>query len=412
MVLLHLLGSLRSTFPFDLDAVHVHHGLSPKADDWADFCARQCAAAGIALAIHRVRVARDDPDGIEAAARRARQQIFAQLETDWLLTAHHRDDQAETLLLQLLRGAGVKGLAGMPEMHPRPGWHARHLRPLLAVTRDELRHYAEMQGIAWQEDDSNRDPRFRRNALRHILLPHLEAHFPGAAATLARASMMQADASLLLDELAQRDASGAIHAGQLDCAVLTRLSDARARNLLRYFIEQQGHTLPSARRLNEILRQLRDARTDAHVRLRLERAELVRFRGQAQLIPLAPPVESSPLAWQGEPALWIPAARVTVVFEPVVGQGLKRSLLDSGKVTLGTRQGGERLQLHPGGPHRSLKNLMQEHAIPPWQRDHLALLWCDGQLVWADGIGQAADAAAAAGEAGIQPRVWAHPPTR
>lgn len=405
-VLLHVLLALREQHPFALRAVHVHHGLSPDADDWADFCARLCASNAVELSIHRVRIARDDAAGIEAAARRERQRIFAALEADFLLTAHQQNDQAETLLLQLLRGAGPKGLAAMAELQGRPGWRAAQLRPLLGVTRAGLQDYAQSYGLTWVDDESNRDTRYRRNALRQQVMPLLAAHFPGSSATLARAAALQADAAELLDDLARLDAETAIAGDRLDCAMLAGLSRPRARNLLRHFIEQHGQPMPNARQLDEALHQLRDAVRDARVCVRLGAMELWRFRGGAYLVPLAP-APAAPVRWQGEASLWVPAAEVRVQMDAVTGAGLKRAVLAAGQVTLGVRQGGERLRVHAGGPRRSLKNLLQEQAIPPWQRDRLPLLWCNGQLLWAAGIGLDADASAAADEPGILPRVVA-----
>lgn len=406
VVLLHALLALRAHHPFHLNAVHVHHGLSAHADAWADFCTDLCSAHALELTVHRVRIARDDAAGIEAAARRERQAIFAALDTNFLLTAHHLNDQAETLLLQLLRGAGPKGLAGMAAMQARRGWRATHWRPLLGVTRADLLDYARVHQLAWVEDESNQDPRYRRNALRQSVMPLLNAHFPGADATLARAAGLQAEAAGLLDDLARLDAATAIAGERLDCACLDALSGPRARNLLRYFIEQRGHPQPNMRQLNEALQQLRDARQDARVCVSLGRDALWRYRGGAYLVPAAP-AYAAPVRWQGEAVLQVPAAGVAVSLETAEGAGLKRALLDAGEVTLGVRQGGERLRLHPGGPHRSLKNLLQEHAIPPWQRGHLPLLWCNGQLLWAAHIGLDADALAAPDETGVQPRVVA-----
>ncbi|MDP1928580.1 MAG: tRNA lysidine(34) synthetase TilS [Thiobacillus sp.] len=406
VVLLHALLALRVHHPFHMSVVHIHHGLSAHADVWANFCVELCASHAIELAVHRVQIARDDPAGIEAAARRERQRIFAALDTDFLLTAHHLNDQAETLMLQLLRGAGPKGLAAMAGVRRRRGWLAVHWRPLLGVTRANLLDYARAHQLAWVEDESNQDIRFRRNALRQSIFPLLNAHFPGADATLARAAGLQAEAAELLDDLARLDAAAAISGERLDCSCLDALSMPRARNLLRYFIEQHGHPLPNARQLNEALQQLRDARKDARVCVSLGRDELWRYRNGAYLVPRAP-VFAEPVRWRGETALHVPAAGVNVVLDTVVGTGLKRTILEAGVVTLGVRKGGERLRLHPGGPHRSLKNLLQEHAIPPWQRDHLPLLWCNGQLLWAANIGQDADALAAPGEPGVQLRVVA-----
>lgn len=404
VALLHALLALRDPHPFELRAVHVHHGLSPHADDWADFCSRLCATHAVELTIRRVQIARDDPAGIEAAARRERQRIFAALDADFLLTAHHQDDQAETLLLQLLRGAGPKGLAAMAERQGRPGWHAVQLRPLLAIPRAEVLRTARELGLVWIDDESNRDTRYRRNALRQQVMPLLAQHFPGAGRTLARAAALQADAAELLDDLARLDAGTAIAGDRLDCVALARLSTVRARNLLRHFIEQHGQAMPSLRRLDEALHQLRDAHADAQVRVNLGQMEVWRYRGGAYLAE-PPPRWTEPVRWQGEAAIWVPAAGVSVRMIRANGTGLRQAALAAGDVTLGVRAGGEHLRLHAGGPRRSLKNLLQEHGIPPWQRARMPLMWCDGRLVWAAGIGFEADLGAAPGEAGLLPHV-------
>jgi len=404
VVLLHVLLGLRHGHPVELQAVHVHHGLSPDADEWADFCARLCASHDVDLSIRRVCIAHDDASGIEAAARRERQRVFAALDADFLLTAHQQNDQAETLLLQLLRGAGPKGLSAMAELQRRSGWRAAQLRPLLGVTRTDLLDYAQRHDLSWVDDKSNRDTRYRRNALRQDVMPLLAAHFPGSSATLARAAALQAEAAELLDDLARLDGVDAINGERLDCMTLASLSLPRARNLLRHFIEQQGHPMPNARQLNEALHQLMEAKGDARVCVRLGPLEMWRFRGGAYLVPPVP-AEAVPVRWQGEAALWVPAAGVSVQLDMVTGAGLKRDLLQTGEVTLGVRQGGERLRLHPGGPHRSLKNLLQEQGVPPWQRHRLPLLRCNGQLLWVAGIGLDADARAAPNEPGIVPSV-------
>lgn len=403
VVLLHALNALRPQLPFELRAVHVHHGLSPHADAWADFCTQCCASLAVELSIHRVRIEANDPAGIEAAARRERRRIFAALDTNFLLTAHHQNDQAETLLLQLLRGAGPKGLSAMAELQRHPDWQSAQLRPLLGISRAGLQDYARAHGLDWVEDESNLDARYRRNALRQQVMPLLEPHFPGSTITLARAAALQAESAELLDDLAQLDAQAAIQGNRLDCAVLAALSVPRARNLLRHFIGLQGWPMPSARRLNEALRQLLDAQQAARVRVNLGEAVLHRFRNGAYLVPARALTDQTPLIWRGEPVLSLEAIGQKVAFTPMLGSGLKRILLDAGRVELRVRAGREKIRLAPGGPHRKLKNLLQESAIPPWERDRLPLLLCDGRLVWAAGIGMDADCQAAPGEPGIQP---------
>ncbi len=403
VVLLHVLQELRNRLPFELKAVHVHHGLSPNADAWVVFCTQLCARHSVELGIHRVRIALDDSAGIEAAARHERREIFAALDADCVLTAHHQDDQAETLVLQLLRGAGPKGLAAMADMQHPPGWRPAHLRPLLGVPRAEIMAYAQAHALGWIEDESNQDLRFRRNVLRQQVMPLLAAHFPGAGATLARAAFLQADAAALLDDLARLDAETAVQGERLDCSVLAALSLPRARNVLRHFIEQQQRPMPNLRRLNEALHQLLDARQAARVCVNLGGDALYRFRGGAYLVPARAQPSQPPVVWRGEAFIDLHAIGARVAFTPRVGAGLKRTLFDDGRMVLRLRAGRERIRLTPAGPHRTLKNLLQESAIPPWERDRLPLLLCDGHLVWAAGIGLDADYLAAPGEPGIMP---------
>lgn len=410
VVLFDALQRLRHSGSYDLRAVHVHHGLSPHAGEWADFCAQLCASHGVELDVRHIELSPGDPAGVEAAARRERQRIFASLDADVILTAHQQDDQAETLLLQLLRGAGPKGMAAMAEARRPSGWHALHLRPLLDATRASLLAYATERGLRWVDDESNRDSRFRRNALRNDVMPRLATHFPGSARTLARAAALQAEAADLLDDLARIDSAAAIVNGGLSCAALARLDVRRARNLLRHFVELHGCPMPRAGVLSDALHQLLDARGDARVRVNLGPVELWRYGGVAYLVPPPPPADA--VRWRGEPAIWVPAAGARVGMRPVAGAGLRRAALEAAVVTLGVRQGGERLRLRAEGPTRTLKNLLQEQAVPPWQRARLPLMWCDGQLVWVAGIGCDADWAAGPGEPGVLPEVDTTPQSR
>lgn len=400
VVLLHLLLSLRTSHPFGLAAVHVHHGLSPSADGWADFCTQLCAAHDVPLTLERVRIDQADPAGVEAAARHARHRVFDGIAADFLLTAHHRDDQAETFLLQALRGAGPKGLAAMAECRHQSGARAARLRPLLGVSRTDLLAVAHAVGLDWVEDESNRDTRYRRNALRHDILPRLGTHFPAVAATLARAAAHQAETAALLDELAGLDAADAIDGARLDCAALARLSLPRARNLLRYFIARQGVRLPAARRLDEILKQLRDARADARVCVDLDAAQIRRYRGGAYVVPthFLPP----PAVWQGETQLALPGLGILSLRE-TTGEGVRRDALVPGRTRLDTRRGGEHLRLAPDGPMRSLKGLLQMRGVPPWARARVPVLRLDDAILWVADLGCNADWRAGVGEPGWAP---------
>src|SRR3990172_3911205 len=235
MVLLEVLRRLAGPLDFRLSCVHVNHNISPNARRWAAFCARRCKRQDIALALHEVDVAPYRAEGLEAAARRARYQVYASLDqADFIVLAQHLDDQAETLLLQLLRGAGVKGGAAMPLIREqgsdKKASSARApaiLRPMLAVSRKEIEAYARANKLKWVEDESNADTRHDRNFLRHEVLPVIERAFPGYRATLARAAGHLAEASLILDELAQADAKLAASGNTLVLAEFRRINVSR-----------------------------------------------------------------------------------------------------------------------------------------------------------------------------------------
>lgn len=404
VVLLHALRHRpASLFPsLQLSAVHVHHGLSANADCWADFCAGFCRDCAVPLDIVRVQVPRESGEGVEGAARRQRYAVFARCQAEWLALAQHRDDQAETVLLNLLRGAGVAGAAAMPpERKLGPGLTL--LRPLLDVPRRQIEAYALAHGLRWVSDESNDDRHFRRNFLRHDILPPLEKHFPAASTALVRAAGHFAEAATLLDELARSDAQAlTTPAGRIALPGFQALSLARARNLLRYLWQAAGFRAPETRWLEEALKQLRPAAASPEFCLETVDGQLRAYRGELYFVAPPPPLPTQPVRWQGEAVL--PWGGGQVRFEPVRGQGIRRSLMDSGVVELRQRQGGERLQIHPLRPRRSLRKLLQNAAIPAWERESLPLLWCQGRLAWVGGLGVEASLACASGEAGILPR--------
>ena len=403
VVLLHALRHL--SWPAELSALHVHHGLSTHAEHWVDFCTAYCREWAVPLEIVRVRVPLDSGEGVEAAARRLRYQAFSACQADWLALAQHRDDQAETLLLNLLRGAGVAGAAGMPAER-QLGAQRRLLRPLLDVPRREIEAYAQAHGLRWVDDDSNEDRHFRRNFLRHDILPPLERHFPGASAALVRASGHFAEADSLLDDLAGIDQMAlATPGGRVTLDGFRALPPARARNLLRHLWRSAGFRAPDARWIDEALRQLASAGASAETCLETVDGQLHIYRGELYFIPPPAPPPEQALRWQGETCL--PWADGQVRFTPVIGQGIQRRLLEGGRVELRARQGGERLQCHPLRPRRPLRKLLQDAAIPPWERSALPLLWCDGKLAWVGRLGVDAGFSCPPEEEGILPMVEA-----
>ncbi|MEF8701919.1 MAG: tRNA lysidine(34) synthetase TilS [Candidatus Accumulibacter sp. UW26] len=401
VVLLHALVALRARgMACELSAVHVHHGLSAHADAWASFCADFCRCLEVPLVIARVNVPCVSREGPEAAARRLRHAVFAGCAADWLALAHHRDDQAETVLFRLLRGAGVSGAGGMPDERSQ-GDGPRLIRPLLDRPRSLIARYAEAHALAWVEDASNADPRYRRNYLRHEVMPRIEAQFPGAAAALARAGRHFAEAAPLLDELAAIDrAATTSDRGLIDLARFNALRPPRARNLLRCELRAAGFRTPEARWLDEALRQLATVGGGSQTCVSTADGDLHVYRGELHVVARCPQVAAS-LPWRGEVALPWGAGRVSLT--PTVGAGIERRLLSADGVFLRSREGGERLQPNPRRPLRTLRKLLQEAAVPPWERGRVPLLWCGERLVWVGGIGVDAAFACPVGEPGLLP---------
>jgi len=409
MVLLEVLRRLAARLNFSLACVHVNHNISPNARRWAAFCARCCKRRGIALTLHEVDLTPYRAEGLEAAARRARYEVYArQAQVDFIVLAQHQDDQAETLLLQLLRGAGVRGGAAMPLIREQDrGRRAKGarapaiLRPMLAVSREQIEAYARAHKLKWVEDESNADTRYDRNFLRHRVLPVIAQAYPGYGATLARAAGHLAEASLILDQLAEADAKRAAKGNRLELAQLRRLGIPRAKNLLRWLLLRQGAIAPEADRLQEGLRQLFDAGDDAAVRVVLGASELRRYAGHAYLLPARPePSAGFRRDWDGRRAWPLSELGGTLRFVRRKESGLACARIGELGLNIRQRQGGEKFRLRPGGSTRSLKNLLQEARMPPWERERLPLVFCGDTLVAVPGLGVAAGWQTGAGNFG------------
>lgn len=387
VVLLHILHRLAPELGFTLSAMHVHHGISPNADAWASFCAELCERHAIPLQIRHVDIAPlKDAHGIEASARKLRHAAFAESACRYVALAHHADDQAETLMLQLLRGAGLRGVSAMPLL--REQGRQRVLRPLLACSRSELLAYAQQHALSWIEDESNTDELYPRNFLRHRLFPVLEERFPAWRETLGRSARHFAEAAGILDEVALADG-----ADQPLLAVtrLGALSPARGKNLLRHYLQLQGAPMPQETQLEDMLRQLRSARDNADVCVNFGEWQVRRYRDHVHVLPALQPYDPAlRLAWQGEATLYWPPLQREVRFTQTLGTGISREKLVQGQVSLRLRSGGETLRPHPRAARRSLKNLLQQHGVPPWQRERLPLLYCGEELVCVVGVAIAA----------------------
>ena len=362
-VLLHCLRDSTA----NLRAIHVHHGLHPDADVWAEHCSALCAALAVPLDIIRVEVDRDSGLGLEGAARAARHAVFAaKLRDGEVLTlAHHRDDQAETFLLRALRASGVDGLSAMRAWRQyENGWL---WRPLLDTSRIDILAYAQAHGLAWIEDPSNASNRYDRNFLRNEVMPLLLQRWPQASASFARSAMLAADTM-------DRDTDG-IHVallacrrndGDLDAATLQRLSESLRADVLRRWVIEYGLPPLPASGVDAIEEQVLPARADAEAEYRWQQARILCWRDRlhAEMLHPALPIDFH-AEWDGRDPLLLPdGARLELIGATCFDHPLQ----------VQARRGGERIRL-PGRDHsHALKHALQQAAVPPWLRDRLPLL--------------------------------------
>ncbi len=404
-VLLDLLAERAARFR--LSCLHVNHGISPNAAAWARFCRALAADYGLPCRVTKVDLSPYRSLGREGAARAARYAAFAAERADFVVLAQHRDDQAETVLLQLLRGGGLPGLAAMPAAtERREGARPALLRPMLDVSRDDITAYARARGLRWIEDESNTDETLARNFLRRRVMPLLQELNPTAGANLARSARHLAEADSLLGALAAIDAEECMAQGRLRVDALRRLGAARARNLLRWFIRRHGLEVPGSAALDEGLRQVIDARSDASLRLDLGGAALRRHRGTLWLVaPEAAKPRNDRWIWHGERVWRLPELGGVLRVGRVKGDGLRAAAAEAGEVTLRRRLGGERIRTRRGGPRRTVKKLLQENGVPAWERASLPLVYCDDDLVCLPGLAVEAGWQAGPGESGLR-FVW------
>jgi tRNA(Ile)-lysidine synthase len=399
-----LLHALHASGIGKLHAFHIHHGLSPNADAWEAHCAAECARLGIAFAARRI-VLQADGKGTEASARKARYAALGELCREHgiklLLTAHHLDDQAETLLLQLLRGSGPAGLSGMDVFNHAPDLLQNGslllARPLLQASRAQLEDYVREHAIAHIEDESNSDPRYARNALRHGVMPLLAEAFPGYQERFARSARHAQAAQRLLTELAADDLRAILKGESIDLEGLAALSEDRRANVLRHWFSERQIRIPSAAWLSEMLEQALTARDGANLRVTHPDCDVRRHRGLLHLVPKLRELQGTRedefddkpgqfFRWNGEAAIQFPDYGGTVHFERAA-HGLDPAWLRTQLLTIEFRRGGERLKPAENRPTRSLKQHYQSLGVPAWERERAPVVSIPGQVLFAAGIG-------------------------
>jgi tRNA(Ile)-lysidine synthase len=385
-----------------LRALHVDHGLQAAAGAFRAACIESCRRFDVPLEIISVKVARDDGGSLEAAAREARYDgIATQLAAgECVLTAHHAADQAETVLLQLLRGAGLPGLSAMPACRPLGlGWH---LRPLLDVAQPELRRFAAQAGVVVVTDPMNLDPRHDRVYLRQTLWPLLEARWPGASVALSRSARHAAEAQVLLDDVAAQSLRTLRDGEGLSVTRLRALPPGEQVNAVRHWIDARSVSPPPAARLAEALRQMLHAHGDHLPAVVWDGHALRRYRERLFLTSASPPRIGEPREWRygREPVLALGAGLGRLLWSPCSGG------LDPGRLppTLAVRRrrGGESLRPHRRARTQSVQHLCQSLGVLPWIRDALPLLYAGDDLVAVGDLWQDARWCVAAGESGAR----------
>ncbi|QWD67081.1 tRNA lysidine(34) synthetase TilS [Polynucleobacter sp. MWH-Aus1W21] len=363
-------------------AFHIHHGLQKPADDWLIFCEKLAKKYKIHFDFRLLHLnSEQDSGNVEARARAGRYEALADLCEEYgiedLLLAHHQNDQAETVLLQLLRGSGVAGLSGMPVSRAISGIPSITLwRPLLNQSRQELEAYAKEHQLKWIEDPSNQDTKYRRNAVRKKIIPALEKIQPEALANMARSAELLSEAQTLLNRLANQDGKGIICKGQLkvdSLLALAKMDLPAANNVLRYWLQTQQLTMPSQERLQAWWRDLAKVKVDAKLEWLHDQRKIYLWRGMLQLANSEEghwvlKILSTNSKQLGLPAKWVKEAQA------------------NNQIILKERLGSEKIQIKANTPRKTLKNLYQEADIPPWERQ-APLLYINDELIAVAGIG-------------------------
>jgi len=381
VVLLHILHSLQKKNRFTLNATHVHHGLSKHADKWVRFCEKLCRDLSVPLDVHYVKLPQKKSLGIEGEARQLRYEKLLQSKSDLVVLAHHADDQAETFLLQLIRGAGVKGLSSMAHFDD-----ARRLwRPLLNQSRSDIESYAKKHKLKWIEDESNLNIDFDRNFIRSKVLPILKNRFNHIIKVISRSSSHLAEAQHLLDDLAKLDLKKHLKSNKykhiLQVKSLNKLSHSRAKNVLRYWLEINNQLMPSKDLLDELLRQVLTAKKDAELKIELsEDYEIRRYQDEIYLVKKNQQTNKNyEIVWQGEPEILLPDGS-KLKFKKVKGRGISFTKIKDKKLIISNRKGGESFKPDSKRPTKKVKQLLQESDLPPWERESLPLIFVGNEL--------------------------------
>ena len=379
MVLLHAINELRDELNIIVKAIHIHHGISPNADKWESFCRSECEKFKAIFSIKKINIHQERHLGVEGAARKLRYEALDELRDGVLATAHHQNDQAETLFLQLIRGSGLKGLASMPHYDERRDiW-----RPLLNVNRTAIAEYAKSNQISFIEDESNLDTRFDRNFLRQEIFPLLSERFPHLIKTLSRSVEHIAEGLNLTEAVAKEDAKSFFSEdlSRLSMSIIKELPKDRIINLIRWWLDKNYLKMPSKKTTDELYGQIINIKKDNSLSIKISEEITVReFQGDLWLVEGDRFFEPYEIIWRGEEKISLPD-QSQLIFHRVKGGGFSLSKLGVNVLRIQNRIGGERFKPNLNQPSRTLKYLLQKSMIPPWQRKKIPLIFSEDQLV-------------------------------
>ncbi|MDN4500947.1 tRNA lysidine(34) synthetase TilS [Alteromonadaceae bacterium BrNp21-10] len=392
-VMLHALCQLRAQFPqHQYCAVHIHHGLSDNADDWLVHCQQTCVQLAIEFIGHKVLVNQGPRTSLEATARDARYQAIESLvpANSLVLLAQHQNDQLETVLLQLKRGAGPKGLSAMAGLKSASNG-IEYARPLLALSRSQIEEYAQQQQLNWIEDESNSNEAFDRNFLRQQIIPSLLSRWPGMAKAVSRSAALCAEQQQLLDEVSHNHLMR-IQDDQLrlNIHLLSELSSAWQAQVVRLWLSQQSIPMPPAAIIELLPKELLQTADDSHACLQWQQWQLRKYNGLLYVLTAPAEVELELISWQGQALFNIGENQPALLIDSNDNGG---QLLQLATAAVDIQIGFGRLGtvFKPKGERHSkpLKKWMQLWQIPPWQRQQIPLVFVDGQLAMVMGYGVA-----------------------
>ena len=387
LVLLHLMSRVRDKYDVSLRALHVDHGIDPHSAEWENQCADTCRSWEIPFRSVRLDQLDTSKRVPESEARAARYDWMEKnMEGNILLTAHHKNDQAETVLLNLMRGAGARGLAGI--QYARRFGKCLLIRPMLDLTKQQILDYAAEHNLNYIQDPANADRNYDRNYLRHLVLPLLQERWESSVESISRSARNLSDARSILDEAAEEDLYRCMSVGTAMFSIGYPLSldqmqhwrDARIINLLRYWIRESSIPEPSRKQLDSFLSSVMYSESD-YAELDWGGYKLCLFQREIYLAwDRKPPDNKQKVSWDLKEPLVFESEGIRLIPTPVVGYGINKERL-SGSVSVGFRKGGERFRMPEARHSSKLKKLLQAHFVPPWERNILPLIYSGDELV-------------------------------